>query len=80
MTTELGKPKAGERRTCKGCSQPIMFILDDKGVLQPLDLAAPVFVVQMDMTNDERAIRTSAYVSHFSTCPKRDQFSKSRRA
>lgn len=65
---------------CKGCGKTIAFVQGEKGKWIPLDHAVPVFEVKQDLTGEPRAFRAEGiYVSHFSVCPKAEQFSASRR-
>jgi hypothetical protein len=74
------KPYHGERRACKGCGRAIAFILDEKGTLQVLDVMTLVYKLEPDLAGDERAkIIEGAYISHFLTCPKANDFSASAR-
>lgn len=66
-------------RSCKGCGARLLFVKDAAGKVHPLDLKAPVFSVITDMTGEKVAERTDAYVSHFATCPKANDFSGSKR-
>jgi hypothetical protein len=67
-----------EPRACKGCGRKIQLVKDADGKIHPLDLSAPTFTVEEDMTGTKVAVRSSAFVSHFSTCPKVDQFAASK--
>jgi hypothetical protein len=67
------------RRPCQGCGAPILFVHDEKGKTHPLDITSPVYTVQQDLTGTWRATRVDAYVSHFKTCPKANQFSASQK-
>jgi hypothetical protein len=68
-----------ERRNCRGCGKPLLFVKDANGKVHPLDASAPVYMLQADLTGATIAVRTTAYVSHFSTCPKANDFSASNR-
>jgi hypothetical protein len=59
----------------------LRFVRGENGKLIPLDIVAPVFEVTKDLAGAEVAKRTAAnfYVSHFSTCPKADEFSKKKK-
>ena len=72
--------------TCKGCGKEILWATTKEGKRIPLDATAPVYMrVQADPSmgfqlQDPVAERVHvAYVSHFATCPKANQFSASRR-
>jgi hypothetical protein len=73
------KPQSGDRRPCRGCGVPIIFLADSEGKIQPLDLQAPTWRIEQDLMGQEIAVRADALVSHFSSCPKADDFSKSKR-
>jgi len=76
----MSKPQHGDRRPCRGCGKPITFMLDEKGTLQVLDSMAPIYKIELDLTGEERAVLIeNAYISHFRTCPKADEFSASKR-
>ncbi len=64
------------RRPCRECGTQIFFIQDKHGVTQVLDAVAPVWQVTTDLTGFRHAVRTDAFVSHWSTCPKRDELKK----
>lgn len=64
------------RRPCKACGCPIAVATQADGKKIPLDLRAPVYRLDADLTGEVVATRdTGAFVSHFSTCPKADAFS-----
>lgn len=67
------------RRSCRACGKPLIFVVDASGKIQPLDPAPPTWRIDRYLTGEEVAIRADALVSHFSTCPKADQFSSARR-
>lgn len=62
------------------CGCPIGFVKDYKGDIQVLDLRSPIFSIVKLKRNGTaylEAVRTGLhFVSHFVTCPKRDQFRK----
>lgn len=64
---------------CQGCGKKVVFAEDDNGKTQILDAVAPVYHVSKDQTRCIRAEKGKFMVSHFSTCPKADQFSKSKK-
>lgn len=67
-------------RRCKACGCPLRFVKTKDGKVIPLDVRSPVYEVQKDLTGQEIATpAVEAYVSHFSTCPKSDEFSKTKR-
>ena len=59
---------------CKGCGKPMRWATTIAGRHIPLDASVPTYTI------DERgkAIKSEAMVSHFTTCPMRDRFSKSK--
>ena len=63
---------------CKGCGRAVIFAKDENGTNQILDAVAPVY--STDTTFSDGTITVArdreAYVSHFVTCPKGEQFSK----
>lgn len=66
---------------CRGCGRKILWVVTSSGVRHPLDAIAPVFQLQRrTLANGEEFVEwaraADAYVSHFVTCPKREQFSK----
>jgi hypothetical protein len=71
---------------CRGCGKPIVWGTTPEGKKIPLDPRPPVYeLVQShpgnqrnpDPVNARRII--DAFVSHFATCPKANDFSKSNR-
>jgi hypothetical protein len=70
-----------EKRKCKGCGAALWFVLTNEGKIIPLDIKSPVYEVEEDMTGEKRATRRgTAYVTHFATCSKANDFSGSKRA
>lgn len=64
---------------CKGCGKPIVWATDDKGQKIPLDPRAPVYNVLSDSpATCKRSLPDTAMVSHFATCPKANDFSRTR--
>ncbi len=66
---------------CRGCGRRILWVVTSSGVRHPLDAVAPVFQLQRrKLANGDEFVEWArapdAYVSHFVTCPKRDQFRK----
>jgi hypothetical protein len=57
-----------ERRQCRKCRAPIVFILTAKGRRMPIDAAT---YKAGDMVFDH-----TRHISHFSTCPYAEQFRK----
>lgn len=66
-------------RACRGCGRKVIFARDSNGKVQCLDAVSPVYLVEFAQAHGEpdtctRA--TTAFVSHFVTCPQREQFRK----
>lgn len=62
--------------TCKGCGAKVIFGVDGEGTNVIIDARRhPIYVQNLD---DVWIRAESARISHFVTCPKRDQFSKGR--
>lgn len=69
-----------EKRPCKACGCPLWLVVGPNGKTIPLDLRSPVYTVGHDLVGAEVAVRSdAAFVSHFTTCPKADTFSKGKR-
>lgn len=67
--------------TCKGCGRKIVWAIDEAGKRQCLDAVAPVYeVLRPDEVDARCARRKESFVSHFVTCPNRDQFRKPKAA
>lgn len=65
-----------EQATCKGCGKKVIFVKDEDGKTQILDPQPPVYGYA-DLPNGPWCYRLKfAAVSHFSTCPKANDFSK----
>jgi hypothetical protein len=62
---------------CRGCSSLIRFTKDEQEKSIPLDPFAPVYRIDDPPTIAQRS--SIAMVTHFSTCPNANQFSKPRR-
>ncbi len=63
-------------KPCRGCGRPVVFAKDPDGKWQVLDNTAPVWKQIGVKDGIARVVREpSALVSHFSTCPKADDFS-----
>jgi hypothetical protein len=60
---------------CKGCGKPIVWGRDRDGKAIPLDPRPPVYLAVEDVRGCQVNRLREAMVSHFVTCPKRDQFS-----
>lgn len=68
------------RKKCRGCSVMVLFAKNETGKVIPLDTQAPTYEIKTDLLGQQVAIRTdTVYVSHFSTCPKANDFSKGKR-
>jgi hypothetical protein len=67
---------------CKGCNQEIFFARTATGRLIPLDATSLVYeTASVDANGTHHVvIRRFAWVSHFRTCPKATEFSRSRSA
>lgn len=66
---------------CKGCGRKVYFAVDENGTNQILDAVSPVYqltdAAAPENHNKQQCVRsTTAYVSHFVTCPQRSMFSK----
>lgn len=66
-------------RKCRLCGAEIYFVRDIKGDIHPLDAKAPVYRIDVDLTGSWIAGRSDGYVSHFTTCPKKDEFFRLKR-
>lgn len=67
------------QRECSKCGAPLLFLKTAEGKTIPLDLRAPVFGVA-EYQGQKEAVRTTMhFVSHFSTCPYANEFSKSKK-
>lgn len=67
--------------TRPGCGKPIVWGLDPQGKAIPLDPSAPVYRVMRHDSGGRPLIERDrgAMVSHFATCPKANEFSKSQK-
>jgi len=67
------------RRPCKYCGAPLGFVQDRDGKMQVLDLRSPVYEATQNLEGNglegaQEVVRhRGAFVSHFVTCPKRDE-------
>ena len=68
--------------TCRGCGKPILWATTREGKKIPLDPKAPVYYVIGDGHDTPFAEKTTGgyFVSHFSTCPKANDFSGSKKS
>lgn len=71
---------------CKGCGAEIIWAKNENNKMIPLDAKAPVYVLTMrdDTTMDgearcQIAEKGRAFVSHFATCSKANEFSGSKK-
>lgn len=64
------------RSECRGCGAPIIWGVDEKGQRHPLDAKAPCYLAVQDVRGVHVKRLREAFVSHFVTCPKRDEFRK----
>jgi len=67
-------------RPCRGCKKLLLFAVTDTGMRVPLDTVAPTYEVNQEGEASLRAKRSTAYVSHFATCPAARDFSQSNKA
>ena len=70
--------KSHEVKKCKGCNAEIIWAITAKGKPTPLD-AKPIRVALLaDVEGGDPRIEdgVSGYVSHWGTCPARDEFKK----
>lgn len=67
--------------TCKGCGKKIIFGQTESGKVVPLDPAPPVFEVWQKAPDGTTFVKRnlSAFVSHFATCPRANDFSGSKK-
>ena len=61
---------------CRGCDRKVIWGKTEAGKTIPLDAVAPVYVKMGDGTYMRHL---EAYVLHFSTCPKANDFSGSKK-
>lgn len=65
---------------CKGCGKEIVWGRTEDGKHIPLDPSAPVYHYDIDGTGKiTKTQRAQFMVSHFSTCPKANDFSGGRK-
>lgn len=64
---------------CKGCGAEIIWGRLDSGKSVPLDAVAPVYGIEIYEGEVCATRDRMAHVSHFSTCPKANQFSGGKR-
>lgn len=66
---------------CGGCGKKVIWGTSETGARVPLDPVPPVYrIVGAASVGYAKLVRDKqAYVSHFSTCPSANQFSRSRR-
>jgi hypothetical protein len=75
--------------SCRGCGRKILWAKDTAtGKAIPLDTTPPIYMVTQDAENNLSSVRANQnfntgepmfYVSHFTTCPKANDFSHGRR-
>lgn len=76
-------PEEHVTATCRGCGRKILWARTEDGKAIPLDAVAPVYEAH-EAESAERGDTliarraTTSYVSHFVTCPKRDEFRKAK--
>jgi len=63
-------------KKCEGCGKEIRWAQTNKGKWMPLDANSHVYFLQKGLDGEMRAERApNAFVSHFQTCPKANDFS-----
>ncbi len=63
--------------TCTSCGAPIVFAKStETGKTIPLDVRNHPIYVLVIHDGEARAVRSQAYISHFVTCPQREQHSR----
>ena len=71
-----------KRSSCRGCGAPIVWALTHTGARIPLDPRSPVYELGHEYGTDGLPVARVAgerfLVSHFRTCPKADEFSRTR--
>ena len=68
---------------CKGCGKKIVWAVTQEGKKIPLDPAPPVYMLMRFHDENGRWVYRcdkggTVFVSHFSTCPKANDFSSSK--
>lgn len=61
---------------CRYCGRKITFAADENGKTQVLDLVSPVYEVVENPVDDACRRNRRAFVSHFVTCPNREDARK----
>lgn len=71
---------SSREQTCKGCGKKVIFARDTEGKIQILDPVPPIFGLLSDLPDGSTHVRRlrGAYVSHFATCPKANEFSRAK--
>lgn len=63
-------------RPCRACGRTIAMVRTPDGTSIPLDMVAPVWRIETDLTGEPVAVRDmGARVTHFATCPSANEFS-----
>lgn len=62
---------------CNGCGQEIKWIQMKSGKMMPVDLKK-LTIISVDQSNGEGSL-VYGFESHFSTCPKADEFRKGKK-
>jgi hypothetical protein len=65
---------------CKGCGKPIRFAKNLAGKYIPLDERAPVYEIVKVLGEERAQLTERAFVTHFATCAKANDFSKKKEA
>lgn len=60
-----------ERRACKLCGAPLVFVSGPTGKILALDERARTYVVKVDGKGNASAVATDSLVSHQYTCLRR---------
>lgn len=68
---------------CKGCGAEIIWAKNENGKMIPLDAKAPVYALIIGQNirdaRCEKSHSPRAYVTHFATCSKANEFSGSKK-
>lgn len=73
-------PNEIERRACLKCGAPLAFVVGPNGKKIPLDQRAQVYRIITDLTGAPVCEQVpDAFVTHFASCPKANDFSGSKK-